>query len=132
VRLVANGRNYFPIGTLDSSGTLVVNRPDDFLFASVAEGDPTVAFVFDVELADVVDGETVAADVFFEAKRFARVDLTGKAVQERGGLTVKDGVMRKPVAGGPTAPAAAPVAPMPPPQPPTPPADQGRDVMPAP
>ena len=132
VRLVANGRNYFPIGTLDSSGTLVVNRPDDFLFASVAEGDPTVAFVFDVELTDVVDGETVAADVFFEAKRFARVDLTGKAVQERGGLTVKDGVMRKPVAGGPTAPAAAPVAPMPPPQPPTPPADQGRDVMPAP
>ncbi|HEV7298644.1 MAG TPA: CvpA family protein [Tepidisphaeraceae bacterium] len=135
VRLVANGRNYFPIGTLDSSGTLIVNQPDDFLFASVAQSDATVAFVFEVELSDVVAGDKVATDVFLEAKRFARVDLTDRPVQERGSVAVQDGVMRKPGAdgaAGATATPATPATPTPAPPAEAAPADQGRDVMPVP
>jgi hypothetical protein len=130
VRLVAGGKNYFPVGTLDSAGVLVVNRPDDFLFADLNVGDANVAFVFELPAEQVVQGKTVADGVFFEAKRLARVDLSGKPVQERGSLAVPDGVLRKPTKGAtPGAPAVAPT-PQQPVATPAPPA--GRDVMPVP
>jgi hypothetical protein len=87
VRLVGtNGRehrDYFPIGTIDKSGVLVFNKPDDYLFVDYkASPDGAVAFAFDVDFADVsgADSKAVRPGVFFEFKRYGREDLTGLAI----------------------------------------------------
>lgn len=146
VRLVANGKNYFPLGTIDAAGILVVNRPDDYLFADTKTRDAKVAFLFDVEASDVLAGATGAAvrnGVFFEAKRLAREDIGGRPVTPKASYTGGDDILRKASAAGatpaatpatpeaapaaPAAPAPAPVTPAAPPEQP-----QGRDVMPVP
>lgn len=118
VRLVANGVNYTPIGTLQDASMLLANKPDDFLFL---KEEQAADFVFIVETADVLSGEgdaktqpTVNDGVFIEVKRLARVDLSGKPAV----APVKPGpnveVMRKP--------AIIKAPPTPPPQPAQPPA----------
>lgn len=109
VRLVANGVNYLPLGTMENH-VLAANKPDDFL---IIEPNKPVDFVFYVPRADVLTGgggkaskksggaEAEAAEsakvnkgVFLEAKRMARIDLSGKEVSntfEGEG----DGVLRK-------------------------------------
>jgi len=116
VRLVANGVNYLPLGTMEN-GVLGANKPDDFL---IVEPGKAVDFVYYVPRADVLTGGAspsagkktpkaagpsgadesagsamkVNRGVFIEAKRMARVDLSGKDVSTtvEGGA---DGVMRK-------------------------------------
>lgn len=99
VRLVANGTNYFPVGTLEG-GMLYANKVDDFLFINVKGADAGADFVFFVDPADVFaggagainpkeqsthakdakDAAKIADGVFIEVKRLARVDLSGRPV----------------------------------------------------
>ena len=69
--------NFFPIGTMDGTGKLYVNQPDDVL---IAENGKNVDFVFEVPKSVILmkTGETPTPDrltegSFFEFKRFARV-----------------------------------------------------------
>jgi hypothetical protein len=128
VRLVANGKNHFPIGTVDAAGALVVNKPDDYLFFNTGTPNGKVAFVFEVDPGDVIASQVVGNGVFLEAKRLAREDLSGLAVKEQASVAnPNDAVLRKSAPGAPATPAApARAAPAQPPQP------QGRDVMPPP
>lgn len=107
VRLVANGKNYFPLGTLDAqSGVVYANKPDDFL---LIEPNKPVDFVFDVAREDVLksagggkanDKELEVADgVFVEVKRLVRAGLGGKKIS----TTIESsesGVIRKTESGG--------------------------------
>ena len=100
VRLVAEGQNVFPVGTLEN-GVLYSNKVDDFLIVNVKGADAGADFVFFVDPDAVITGGAGAVDpktaskdpkdapkvkdgVFVEVKRLARIDLSGKAV----GLTV--------------------------------------------
>jgi len=138
VRLVANGKNHFPLGTVEASGQLVVAKPDDYLFASAKTRDARIAFLFEVDPTDLLAAGTAAVrdGVLFEGKRLARVDLSGKVAEPKSSVNVQDDVLRKTSAAGAPAPASATpaAAPVPTPTPaPTPaPAEQGRDVMPVP
>ena len=64
-RLVLNGKQYFPIGTLHHDGqTLFLNRIDDYLMAQPAEGSGPIPidFVFKLPSTDLAAaGVTVAA-----------------------------------------------------------------------
>ncbi len=80
VRLVANGKNYFPLGTLENAQTLYANRSDDYLLLPTGKG---ADWVFLVNRADVTAGQAATAispGVFLEIKRLGRVDLSGKPV----------------------------------------------------
>jgi len=85
VRLLANGKNYFPIGTLEG-GTLYANRADDALFVNVAGSDGGADLVFQVDAGVAPASPTgpsdraIAPGTFLEFKRFARIDLSGKTV----------------------------------------------------
>lgn len=105
VRLVAGGKNYFPIGTIEGGRVLYRCAIDDPLFSL---GDKAIDLMFDVPeselLASVADKTTapkIAEGVFFEFKRFARVQLADKEIRkgiEPPGDSV--GMIRKP--GGKT------------------------------
>jgi uncharacterized membrane protein required for colicin V production len=91
IRLVGNGADYYPLGTLDGSGVLRVNKLDDFLFTSVSGGDSGADLVFYVPRAGILQGGTVTKDskgkqvsesfgsfisgTFLEVKRMAVIDL---------------------------------------------------------
>ena len=93
VRLVANGVNYYPLGTIDDSGVLRMDKPDDPLFVGVSDGDHAADLVFYVPKADVLQGGAITKSssgkqvsetfgsfvpgVFLEVKRMARIDLSG-------------------------------------------------------
>jgi hypothetical protein len=92
VRLVANSIDYYPLGSIDDSGVLRVDKPDDPLFVGVSDGDHAADLVFYVPKADVLKGGTItktaggkqvsesfgafAPGVFLEVKRMARIDLS--------------------------------------------------------
>jgi len=107
VRLVANGKNYLPLGTLDAqSGVVYANKPDDFL---VIEPNKPVDFVFDVAREDVLKSTSggkpndkeleVANGVFVEVKRLVRAGLGGKKVSSAIESS-ESGVIRKTESGG--------------------------------
>jgi hypothetical protein len=91
-RLLANGINYTPLGTLDDAGVLRVNMPDDPVFVGVGDGEHGADVVFYVPKSDVLQGGTVtrtssgqvlaetfgsfAPGVFLEVKRMALIDLS--------------------------------------------------------
>lgn len=96
VRLVANGTNYYPVGTLEN-GQLYANKVDDFLFINVKGADAGADFVYFVDPADVFaagasavnakepakdakDAPKIEEGVFVEVKRLARIALGGKPV----------------------------------------------------
>ncbi len=113
VRLVAKGVNYMPIGTMDEDGVLRLNKPDDFLFVNVSDKDHGADFVFYVPRsvsAGIVQAgaapsnpkskaapsaAVISDGVFFEFKRFARIDLSGKAVEENRAYDGSTKVVRK-------------------------------------
>ena len=100
VRLVANGVNYFPVGTLEGN-KLLANKPDDFLLINLSSEDRGADFVFFVNPSDVFAGggaasggggknakaeaaaaaQKIAPDVFLEVKRLARIDLSDREVR---------------------------------------------------
>jgi hypothetical protein len=74
VRLVAGGKNYFPIGTVEGGRTLFRAAPDDYL---LVPGDRAVDLVFLVDEADVLEageGKTyqTKAGTFLEFKRLPK------------------------------------------------------------
>jgi len=92
-RLVANGKNFFPIGTLSDKGNLLfANRMDDFLFAEVPSDDHGADLVFLLDKKDVLASGTadpkgdkpmeLLPGTFLEVKRLARVDLSGRKVEK--------------------------------------------------
>jgi hypothetical protein len=112
IHLVANGKDYYPVGTLEKGTELYANKPDDFLFIDVSDKDRGADVVFVVDAADVkatasaAPGEatavaTVSDGTFISVKRAARIDLSGKKIQPAAGLTNTTGkdyeiqVMRK-------------------------------------
>jgi hypothetical protein len=120
VRLVANSKNFIPIGTMENGG-LFASKPDDYMFVKPSE---PLYFVFLVPREDVLTrsaaaptkpGEKSAAPaggvikdgVFVEAKRMARVDLSGMPVTAGVPVEPSSAVVRKekltrpePYAGG--------------------------------
>jgi hypothetical protein len=104
VRLMANGANYFPIGTVSSNRVLVKYRLDDILPVDLRDAHKGEAIV---DFAYIVPSDTLVKDTsskdkkltmpqgsFIEAKKFARVDLSGMEITD----TIAkgdDGVIRK-------------------------------------
>jgi hypothetical protein len=79
VRLVASGKNHFPIGTLEGGRTLMRAAPDDYL---LVPGDRAVDLVFLVDEADVLEaGEAktyrTKDGTFLEFKRLPKEYLPG-------------------------------------------------------
>lgn len=92
LRLVAgvpdNGapfKNYYPVATLDTRGTAVACRPDDFLFSDPT-APRTIDFVFVVDRDHVMSGDEtkppfhLPTGTFVEFKRYATIDLSGQTV----------------------------------------------------
>jgi hypothetical protein len=110
VRLVLAGRDYFPIGTLDATGKLHLQAPDDPLFANPDNPKRTaiVDFVF------VVEGDAFGAPgaralkmppgSFIEIKRLARKDLSNQTLTDPSPSQALAGLIRRsdkpPTAGG--------------------------------
>jgi len=127
IRLCVNGQNYFPEGSIETSGgspRLYVKKSDDLLL--MAAGAPGIDVACLVDRSTVLDGDPKAKEAkvkkgaFLEIKRMARIDLSGKDVEgapptsdkysvaRKAGLEVpKPGAKTKPGAGG------APAAPIP-------------------
>lgn len=89
IRILANGKNYTPIGALYEPGrvNMLMNfRTDDYLVAELdkTDGNAYVDLVFVADRADVLedpaakDGLKLKSNAFFEVKRLARVDLSDK------------------------------------------------------
>lgn len=117
IRLMAGGKNYHPVGTLDNKQVyLRVNRLDDFLVMGAERG---VDLVFVIDRADLglgagtARGEASASDstigqnVFLEVKRMGVVDLAGKAITHGVQLAENVGPFRKRQLTPPKAGAAA-------------------------
>jgi hypothetical protein len=127
IRLVANNTDYYPLGTLDESGVLRIDKPDDPIFVNVGDGPHAADVVFYAPKADVLQGGAItktaagipvsetfgqfAPGVFLEVKRMARIDLAADAkivAPQAPDKTLN--VVRKKGLAAPKAPVAAPVA----------------------
>lgn len=101
VRLVVDGADHYPVGTLYHPGNvLLANRIDDYLVADVgADGEIDFVFVLDraaiLEEPDAKTGLKVKADAFIEVKRYARVDLGGMEIAPALDSAAKSSVIRK-------------------------------------
>ena len=79
-------KNYYPVATLDTRGTAVACRPDDFLLSDLG-GARTIDFVFVVDRDHVMSGDEnkppfhLPPGTFVEFKRYAVCDLSGQIVQ---------------------------------------------------
>ena len=84
IRLVAGGRNYWPVGVVEANSTLFVHHIDDPLFIKGGEA-ADLAFVVqrDEVLANPAEKANLKLkdDVFIEVKRLDRVDLGGKPLK---------------------------------------------------
>jgi hypothetical protein len=133
-------KDFYPIGTLENARTLLLNKPDDFLF--VTEGNSFDAvFLVDQSLLTGKTKIQVSPETFISIKRFANIDLSDKVVKTsipydasvaviRGAVLadrLKKVLPPPPAAGAAPAaaatPEAAPNTPAPPPVTPAPSAD---------
>ena len=102
-RIVADGRNYFPVGTVENGSLLLNNEPDDFLFLDLSSGDRGVDLVFSLPHFDAVKGSdnmgrpALSPGSFFELKRMGRVDLSNKPLERGLRPDPNVGVIRKAV-----------------------------------
>lgn len=77
-------KNYFPVGTLDTSDLLFVSAPDDPLFA---RANSQVDFVFVIDNGALIarggdaGSRKVRDGTIFSFKRLGRVDLSGMEIQ---------------------------------------------------
>jgi hypothetical protein len=69
-------KDYYPVGTMESTGRMFVNKIDDYLFCKQGNG---ADFVFSVPKKLVEKG--VSDGSFIEVKRDARVDLSGMKIE---------------------------------------------------
>ena len=79
------GKDFYPIGMLQSGKTVVTNRVDDFLFVNLGAGDAGFDAVFMVDKSTLVGGKNnsiaVAPGTFIVVKRLAVLDLSGRPVE---------------------------------------------------
>lgn len=79
-------QNYYPVATLDTRGTAVACRADDFLLSELST-PRTIDFVFVVDRDHVMSGDEtkppfhLPSGAFVEFKRYGVVDLSGKQVE---------------------------------------------------
>jgi len=102
VRLVANKKNYHPIGTMEGS-ILYANKVDDFIFVDCRDKDHSADFVFQVPYEEVATStqdpnrpDVLAGGLFLEIKRFARIDLSEVSVTKTPPATGEAKIIRKP------------------------------------
>ena len=90
-------RDYYPIGTLQNNNTVLLDKPDDFLFVKEDHSFDAV-FVVDSSLVEGgKDANHIAHDVKLTIKRFATFDLTGTDVLETIPSDPSVEVLRNPV-----------------------------------
>lgn len=80
--------NYYPWGTVEKGNTVYLDKPDDYLFISLTEGEAKgVDLMYVVDKEGFLDpsskpgAEKIADGVFIEYKRLDREDLSGKIVE---------------------------------------------------
>ncbi len=102
IRLMTNGHNYFPEGTVDDARLVYSHKVDDFLFVDVAEASKGADLLFRVKKSDLTaatrDNQQVVAlppGAFVEFKRMTRELVEGPV---KGNLTASPDVkvLRKP------------------------------------
>ena len=103
VRLVANGKDYYPLGTVDNANVLYMQKLDDFIFLDTKNpAGFDAAFLIDKN--DLVSpGAKPAAGaapqindgVFVEVKRLAQIDLSGKPISTSYSTSPTSVVVRK-------------------------------------
>jgi uncharacterized membrane protein required for colicin V production len=114
--------NYYPVGTVDKAQTLMLSKPDDFLFVEVRGADRGVDLAYILDRNAIVAGGggaasanpaatlKVAEGVFFEFKRMARKDLADEKIRPASAYKASENilVLRKEVPEGqaPETPAA--------------------------
>jgi hypothetical protein len=107
INLISNSVAYIPIGTLDDTGLLRNDKPDDFLFIDINSAAP-IDLVFYVDQGDVFD--TTGKDkkflrgAFLVIKRMATADLSEATLTDRWTPSGKKGVFRKPGLAAPKPP----------------------------
>ena len=77
-RLVIDGKQYYPIGSLEAGQFLIHHRFDDYLFTE--EG---MDLVYEVDEGDIVtnsEPQRMGEQAFFEFKRFGRFDLSDQRI----------------------------------------------------
>ncbi len=82
IHLVSHSTDYYPIGILENAHTVLIQKPDDFLFT---KGDSSIDLVFKVDNDVFVGGKpnnTVADGTFVSVKRFGLVNLAGETISE--------------------------------------------------
>lgn len=93
IRLVAGGKNYFPVAVLRDDTTAIFQRADDFL---IVDGDRGIDAVFSVDESFFKDGKTddaemkVADGVFVEFKRLSRTGIGGKDIKPNSAYSVNE------------------------------------------
>jgi hypothetical protein len=103
--------NNYPIGTVDTANLLYLNKPDDFL---LAKDDSGVDLAYLIDRAAVVEGAAqgrtlkVRDGTFFEFKRMAREDLSGKTISGSYKKSDTVHVERKQIPEGEQGPTPAP------------------------
>jgi len=101
VRLVANGVNCWPVGTVERGQTVYAHKMDDFLLIDVKSKDHGADFLFFVDPTNVLAGNPKEKDrkvqdgVFLEVKRLSQIDLGGKTVAPTVTRSADVEVMRK-------------------------------------
>jgi len=93
IRICANGKDYYAIGTLDAANTppiLYADKPDDFLFVQVGndQGGADVVFSLDSNAVQGLGGKEKSnkplkfvEGAFLEVKRLAQIELTDQKIE---------------------------------------------------
>jgi uncharacterized membrane protein required for colicin V production len=83
IRLVSHSKDYYPVGMLENGNTVLLDKPDDFLFLNLNNGDTAFDAVFVVDSNVLEGGKTgdkISDGTFVVVKRLAMLDLSGKDV----------------------------------------------------
>ena len=97
-------QNYYPIGTLEGTDRLLLNKLDDFLYCAQGKGADLV-YLLPKRLFGTKTELSVPRGSFLEIKRWARIDLSGKSIEPALTASAEVAVTRKS-----SIPTAAPVA----------------------
>ena len=115
--------DFYPVGTMQNASTLMLSKPDDFLFVQLADHPQGVDLVYVVPKHDFEKkaprGEPGMPGAFVEVKRLARVDISGEEVKSGPAANADFNPLRKPsiVEPTPVAQDVPPPAPEPAPAP---------------
>jgi hypothetical protein len=76
-------KDFYPVGTLENQNTVLLDKPDDFLFVK-ADGAFDAVFVVDSSLVTAgAAADHVAPETFINIKRTASLDLSGQEISKR-------------------------------------------------